>query len=105
MWGGHSCPPFLRLILMWVRVVTVAPETCNRNVQIKGGGQECRPTLLFLARVLRTRSGLGEIAIRGFQQRILIAMSKLASHRRISRLLGLVLLDRPFTAVLIFFRA
>ena len=52
--------------------------------------------------VFRGFAGLRKIRIRGFQHRILVAMSKLALHRGIAgRGLGLVLFYGPFAAILI----
>jgi hypothetical protein len=52
--------------------------------------------------VFRVSAGLGKIGIRGLQQWVLIAMSKLTLHGAVaSRLLGPILLYGAFTAVLV----
>src|ERR1700722_1808456 len=58
--------------------------------------------LARLFRVLRVSAGLGKIAVRGFQQRILITMSQLALHRGISGwFFRPVLLDGALASVLV----
>src|SRR5579862_3943470 len=48
MWGGHSCPPLLRLILKLacngVDCDSPATRKSPHKVNIKGGGQECPHT-------------------------------------------------------------
>jgi hypothetical protein len=44
VWGGHSCPPLLTLILKIFRV-----QNTQSTLTVKSGGQECPPhTDLFL---------------------------------------------------------
>src|ERR1700690_1481381 len=61
-------------------------------------------SLFFLAklafeRVLGTRSGFGKIAVRAFDQRMLVAMGKLACHRVVSGLFAFVGFERTVVAV------
>lgn len=46
-----------------------------------------------------TLAGLGKIAVCSFDQRILVAMGKLACHRIVSSLLAFVGLERALMAV------
>jgi len=50
VWGGHSCPPLLKLILTLRIVQPLSSHLRGRvfatEVQVKGGGQECPPHII-----------------------------------------------------------
>ena len=43
VWGGHSCPPPLTLILKWILGLDCLVEIAAGKIKSKSGGQECRP--------------------------------------------------------------
>ncbi len=47
MCGADSCPPLLKLILVW-GIAASAVGNNNKQVQVKGGGQECPPQTSLL---------------------------------------------------------
>ena len=43
MWGGHSCPPPLKLLFGFSRCRKWSRWVLQDKIQVKGGGQECPP--------------------------------------------------------------